>query len=126
MNYLGYVIAVFLLVWALGNIFDDGIDTSDDSVKDKIEIIEKAKNTTDTVVIEQGVIAKEELIKIQEKKKLEIMAEEAEEQRKIINENKEPLFDINNPVHIVMLVIFAFLFIGAGYIGLSRITNSNF
>lgn len=127
MNYLGYVIAILLIIWALGNIFDDGIDTSDDSIKDKIEIIEKAQNTTDTVIIEQGIIAKEELKEIQKKKQLEVIAERAEEEQKqAMDEKKEPLFDMNNPVDIIILVIFSLLFVGAGCIGLSRITNSNF
>lgn len=127
MNYLGYVIAILLIIWALGNIFDDGIDTSDDSIKDKIEIIEKAQNTTDTVIIEQGIIAKEELKEIQKKKQLEVIAERAEEEQKqAMDEKKEPLFDMNNPVDIIILVIFSLLFVGAVCIGLSRIANSNF
>lgn len=108
MNYLGYVIAVFLLVWALGNIFDDGIDTSDDSVKDKIEIIEKSKNTTDPLIKEQGVIASAELKEIQNKKELRAEAKREEAAKA---EAKEPF--LNNPLNAIILAfgIFGIVFI---------------
>lgn len=67
-DYLAYLVTILVLVFALNTIFNDGVDTSDTSVKDKIEIIEKAKNTDDPLIKEQGAIAKAELIEIQQKR----------------------------------------------------------
>ena len=98
-DYLAYVIAILVLVLAFNTIIDDGVDTSDTSVKDKIEIIEKAKNTDDPLIKEQGAIAKAELIEIQQKKALE--AEKQKEDKTQAN-TKEPFLD--NPINAIFLV----------------------
>mgnify|MGYP000939459312 CR=1 FL=1 len=37
-DYLAWLISILVLAFALNTIFSDGVDTSDDSIKDKIEI----------------------------------------------------------------------------------------
>jgi hypothetical protein len=108
-DYLAWLISILVLAFALNTIFSDGVDTSDDSIKDKIEIIEKAKNTDDPIIKEQGAIAKTELREIQQKKALRVK-EENEKQKKA--EAKEPFLD--NPINAIVILfgIFGLVLIG--------------
>jgi len=99
-DYLAYVISILVLIFALNIMFNDGVDTSDASVKDKIEIIEKAKNTDDPLIKEQATIAKNELIAIQNKK---AMATEKQREDKAQADNREPFLD--NPINVMALAL---------------------
>ena len=109
-DYLAWLISILVLAFALNTIFSDGVDTSDDSIKDKIEIIEKAKNTDDPIIKEQGAIAKTELREIQQKKALRVK-EENEKQKAA--EVKEPFLD--NPINAIALVIGIFGLVLVGW-----------
>lgn len=114
-DYLAYLVTILVLVFALNTIFNDGVDTSDTSVKDKIEIIEKAKNTDDPLIKEQGAIAKAELIEIQQKK---VLAAEKQKEDKAQADAKEPFLD--NPINAIFL---AFGILGVFGIGFSALKN---
>lgn len=114
-DYLAYLVTILVLVFALNTIFNDGVDTSDTSVKDKIEIIEKAKNTDDPLIKEQGAIAKAELIEIQQKK---VLAAEKQKEDKAQADAKEPFLD--NPINAILL---AFGILGVFGIGFSVLKN---
>lgn len=124
MNYLGYVAGILLLVWALGNIFNDGVDTSDTSIKDKISIIEKANKSNDPLIKEQGIIAKTELKAIQQKKELRVEIEKEEQKIKQKNdENKEDF--LSNPIVVFGFVSVMVLVFGLGFIVLRNFANHN-
>lgn len=114
-DYLAYLVTILVLVFALNTMFNDGVDTSDTSVKDKIEIIEKAKNTDDPLIKEQGAIAKAELIEIQQKK---VLAAEKQKEDKAQADAKEPFLD--NPISAILL---AFGILGVFGIGFSVLKN---
>lgn len=114
-DFLAYLVTILVLVFALNTIFNDGVDTSDTSVKDKIEIIEKAKNTDDPLIKEQGAIAKAELIEIQQKK---VLAAEKQKEDKAQADAKEPFLD--NPINAILL---AFGILGVFGIGFSVLKN---
>lgn len=114
-DYLAYLVTILVLVFALNTIFNDGVDTSDTSVKDKIEIIEKAKNTDDPLIKEQGAIAKAELIEIQQKK---VLVAEKQKEDKAQADAKEPFLD--NPINAILL---AFGILGVFFIGFSALKS---
>ena len=84
LEFIGFVVVVFLVVAFFVVDFSD-LASSDGNktIKEKIEIIELAKNSDDPVVQQQGVIAKKELQDIQNQKLADAKKAEREAEKKL-------------------------------------------